>query len=53
VLAVGLGLAWSRWVSGAGPGPSPSRGRVVAAALVLLAITSAALAWRHVLAVWA
>lgn len=47
VLAVGLGLAWSRWASG------PGRARMVAAVLVLLATTSAALAWRHVLAVWA
>jgi hypothetical protein len=47
VLAVGLGLAWTRWASG------PGRGRVIAGLLMLLAVVSAALAWRHVLAVWA
>jgi hypothetical protein len=47
LLAVGLGLAFSRWASG------HARGRVIAALLVLFAVTSAVLAWRHVLAVWA
>lgn len=47
MLAVGLGLAFSRWASG------PGRARVVAGLLVVLAAASAALAWRHVLAVWA
>jgi hypothetical protein len=47
LLAVGLGLAWTRWASG------PGRARAVAGLLVVLAAASAALAWRHVLAVWA
>jgi hypothetical protein len=47
VLAVGLGLAWTRWASG------PGRARILAALLLALAVTSAALAWRHVHAVWA
>lgn len=47
VLALGLGLAWDRSASGSG------RGRWVASGLVALASISAALAWRHVLAVWA
>ena len=48
VLAVGLGLAWMRWVDGSGR----LLGRVIATLLVALALASAALAWRHVLAVW-
>lgn len=47
VLALGLGLAWDRSASGSG------RARWVAGGLVALALVSAALAWRHVLAVWA
>lgn len=46
VLAVGLGLAWSRWVD------ATPRGRAVGAALVALAAVSAALTWRHARAVW-
>jgi hypothetical protein len=46
VLAVGLGLAFSRWAHG------PGRARLVAAVLVTLAAASAALTWRHVLGVW-
>lgn len=47
VLAVGLGLGWDRWATG------PGRARLVAAGLVALAASSAVLAWRHSLAVWA
>ncbi len=47
VLAVGLGLAFSRWAD------APGRPRLALALLVLLAAASAALAWRHVLASWA
>lgn len=47
VLAVGLGLVWDRSASGSG------RGRWLASGLVALALLSAVLAWRHVLAVWA
>jgi len=47
MLAVGLGLAWTRWAT------DSAYARVVAVVLVLLAAASAALAWRHVLAVWA
>jgi hypothetical protein len=46
VLALGLGLAFSRWAGGRG------HGRLVAAALVILALVSAALAWRHVHHAW-
>jgi hypothetical protein len=46
VLAVGLGLAWTRWAG------STSRARIVAGLLVILAATSAGLVWRHVLGVW-
>ncbi|MCX4242600.1 hypothetical protein [Paraliomyxa miuraensis] len=46
LLAVGLGRAWSRWAEGTG------RARLVAAGLVLLAASSGAFAWSHVLAVW-
>jgi hypothetical protein len=49
VLAVGLGLAWMRWIDGS----IRIRGRAIAALLVALALASAVLAWRHVLAVWA
>lgn len=46
VLAVGLGLSFSRWA-----GPAGRRG-LMAGALVLLAGLSAVLAWRHVLSIW-
>lgn len=46
VLAVGLGLAWTRWAD------RPGRARIVGALLLALAVASAALVWRHVHAVW-
>ena len=46
LLAVGLGLAWQRFVLGS------ERARILAAALVVLALASAWLSWSHTLPVW-